>query len=262
MTDLRVSLVQTHLHWEDKAANYQHLESRLKGLEGQTDLILLPEMFTTGFSMAASRLAEPLPGPTLRWMQRMARQTDAVLTGSFIAEDDGGYYNRLVWMRPDGSWAHYDKRHLFTLAGEQHHYRPGKCQQLMEIKGWKVMPLICYDLRFPVWSRNTMHYDLLLYVANFPARRRLAWKSLLQARAIENQAYTIGLNRVGYDGNDIYYAGDSLCFDAVGELQCHLAHIEQVFTLTLEAAQQRTLRQRFQFLPDRDSFQLEGLEGV
>jgi len=262
MTDLRISLVQTYIHWEDKASNFRLFEKHLAGLAGQTDLILLPEMFTTGFTMAASRLAEPLPGPTLHWMQRMARSTDAVLAGSYIAKDDGGYFNRLLWMRPDGSWAHYDKRHLFTLAGEHEHFQAGERQLLVELKGWQIMPLICYDLRFPVWSRNTMHYDLLLYVANFPARRRLAWKSLLQARAIENQAYTIGLNRVGRDGNDIYYAGDSMCFDAVGEVLCHLAHTEQVVTLTLDAAHQGALRERFQFLPDRENFQMAGLKNA
>ncbi len=260
MKKLRTSLVQVGLEWEDKQTNLVRLKDRLQALSGQTDLVVLPEMFTTGFSMDPARLAEPLPGPTLEWMRERAAGLDAVVTGSFIATEGKGYYNRLIWMRPDGSWEHYDKRHLFTLAGEQHHYQPGKRRLTIDLKGWKVLPLICYDLRFPVWSRNAEDYDLLIYVANWPARRRHAWRTLLQARAIENQAYTIGVNRVGADGNGVYHSGDSTLVDAGGEALCSLAHEESILTLTLDLEKQREFREKFQFLPDRDIFHIEGVD--
>ncbi len=256
MEELRITTIQSTLHWEDPAANRRDFARKIAPLRGQTDLILLPEMFTTGFTMAAERLAEPMEGPTLDWMREQAAGSGAVLTGSLIVREEAGCYNRLVWMRPDGSHDFYDKRHLFTLAGEQHHYLPGRRRLLVELKGWKVLPLICYDLRFPVWSRNVDDYDLLLYVANWPERRSHAWRSLLTARAIENQAYTIGLNRVGKDGNDIYYSGDSMVVEYSGALRYHIAHAENAFTTTLSGKAQREFRQKLAFLPDRDAFQL------
>lgn len=255
MENLRVSLIQTYLHWEDKAANLQQLDEKLTPLAGHTDLVILPEMFTTGFSMNPAKLAEAMDGSTMQWLTAKAQQLDAVITGSFIAQENGQYFNRLVWMRPDGSYATYDKRHLFTYAEEHHHYTPGDNRVLMELKGWKILPLICYDLRFPVWSRNTDDYDLLIYVANFPERRSYAWKSLLAARAIENQAFTIGVNRVGNDGNDIYYAGDSCLIDYSGQVIHQVSHLENAFTTTLSYANQVEFRKRFAFLQDRDQFE-------
>lgn len=252
--DLRVTLVQTFLHWENQSSNLAELGARLAPLAGKTDLVILPEMFTTGFSMNAAALAEGMGGNTVKWMRQMAQSFDAVITGSFIAEEDGRYFNRLVWMPPEGPYASYDKRHLFTLAGEQNYYQAGRSLLTVELKGWKIRPLICYDLRFPVWSRNTDDYDLLIYVANFPERRRKAWQSLLVARAIENQAYTIGVNRVGKDGNDIYYSGDTLLVDYDGEVRFHCADEETIHTQTLAYQQQQDYRRKFAFLADRDSF--------
>ncbi len=260
MTDLRVTLVQSDLHWEDKAANLRQFTEKLNGLAGVTSLVVLPEMFTTGFTMNAGPLAEPTDGPTLDWMRQQAHQLDAVVTGSIIARENGNYYNRLLWVRPDGTYQKYDKRHLFTLAEEQHTYTPGQERLLVELKGWTVLPLICYDLRFPAWSRNLEDYHLLLYVANWPEMRRRAWQSLLAARAIENQAYTIGLNRVGKDGKDFPYTGDSSVFDFAGEELLHLAQAEGVFTLRLSFEAQEAFRRKLPFLADRDGVRIEGMK--
>jgi len=260
MEDLRLTLIQSALQWEDPAANRRHFARRIAALVGQTDLILLPEMFTTGFTMEAQRLAESMDGPTLHWLREQAAGSGAVVTGSLIVGTEAGYYNRLIWMQPDGHYVYYDKRHLFTLAGEQRHYRPGRRRVIVEWKGWKVLPLICYDLRFPVWSRNSDDYDLLLYVANWPERRAHAWRSLLAARAIENQVYTAGLNRVGKDGNDIYYSGDSMLVDYAGATRYQIAHAEDVFTIRLSREAQQAFRRRLAFLPDQDAFQLTGIE--
>lgn len=259
--DLRVTLVQTFLHWEQKAANLANLGVRLALLAGKTDLVILPEMFTTGFSMNARQLAENMQGPTVAWMQQMAEDLNAVVTGSFIAEEDGNYYNRLVWMQPDGRYATYDKRHLFTLAGEHNHYRAGQSAPDFAWQGWKIRPLICYDLRFPVWSRNTSDYDLLIYVANFPEKRRHAWQSLLVARAIENQAYTIGVNRVGKDGKDIYYTGDSQVVDYDGQVIFHRADEEIIQTMEISYEAQQAYRRKFAFLADRDHFSIDNING-
>lgn len=259
MNNLRVSLVQSHLAWEDPAANREQLASKIAGLAGATDLIILPEMFSTGFTMSAEKLAEPMGGPTFAWLSDQARQSEAVITGSIIAREDGECYNRLIWMRPDGGFEYYDKRHLFTLAGEQNHYAPGRNRLIVELRGWRICPLICYDLRFPVWSRNTADYDLLLYVANWPERRAHAWRSLLCARAVENQAYTIGVNRVGEDGNGVIYAGDSSLYDYAGRLLYQSAHLEDVFTAHLEKAPQEQFRSKYRFLADRDTFELPGI---
>lgn len=257
MENLRITLLQTFLHWEDKAANLRQFDQKLAPLAGKTDLIILPEMFTTGFSMNAAALAEGMQDRTMLWLTQKAATLQAVITGSFIAEQDGKFFNRLVWMRPDGSYDTYDKRHLFTYAQEHHHYTPGNERLLVELKGWKILPLVCYDLRFPVWSRNVQDYDLLLYVANFPERRSHAWKSLLVARAIENLAYTIGVNRVGNDGNDIYYAGDSVVLNFAGQSLYQISHLEDIFTTTLSYQALQEFRQRFAFLNDRDDFTIK-----
>jgi len=258
MENLRVSLLQAELAWEDKTANLRRFDEKIEALTATTDLILLPEMFTTGFSMNAPALAESMDGPTMQWLAGQAAKSRAVVAGSFIALEKGRYYNRFVWMRPDGSWAVYDKRHLFAYAGEDRTYSPGEKRLMVELKGWKICPLICYDLRFPVWSRNTENYDLLLYVANFPERRRQAWTALLTARAIENQAYTIGVNRVGKDGQDIAYSGDSCVVDYEGNTLYHLAEVEDVHTLELSADAQQAFREKFPFLKDQDVFRYGG----
>lgn len=253
---LRITTIQTSLFWENKAANLEMFDRKLKSLKGQTDIIILPEMFTTGFSMSPIPLAESMEGKTMQWLAQKAAACQAVVTGSFIAKEGDNYFNRLVWMQPDGNFETYDKRHLFTLAGEQHHYTAGTKKLIVEWQGWKICPLICYDLRFPVWSRNVEDYDLLIYVANFPERRQHAWKSLLIARAIENQSYTIGVNRVGTDGNDIYYSGDSTVVDYEGKILQQASHVEASFTTSLSLEKQQTFRKKLQFLSDRDKFYL------
>ncbi len=254
MQDLRISLIQTDLAWEKPAENRVLLSEKLAPLAGNTDLVVLPEMFPTGFSMNAADLAEPSDGPTLAWLRQQAAVLDAVVTGSYIAEEDGFFFNRLAWVFPDGTSKYYDKKHLFTLAGEHHHYTAGAERLIVSYLGWRICPLICYDLRFPVWSRNTENFDLLLYVANWPDRRRQAWRHLLAARAIENQVYTAGVNRVGLDGNEIYYSGDSSLIDFAGEQHFHCAHREAVFTATLSYSEQQTFRRKLPFLNDRDLF--------
>jgi len=260
MENLSITLVQSKLIWEDPKANRRHLGEKMAGLAGETDLIILPEMFSTGFTMAAENLAEPMQGPTLDWLSVQSRQTGAVVTGSIIVREGENCYNRLIWMRPDGSHAYYDKRHLFTLAGEHQHYAAGQQRLSVELRGWRICPLICYDLRFPVWSRNTTDYDLLLYVANWPERRTRAWRSLLCARAIENQAYTVGVNRVGEDGNEVYYAGHSSLYDYAGQRLYETAHLENVFTTRLSKEPLQQFRRKFRFLADRDTFELPGMK--
>jgi predicted amidohydrolase len=254
MENLRVTLVQSYLHWEDKTANLQQFTEKLAPLAGHTDLVILPEMFSTGFSMQPAKLAESMDGTTVQWLQAQAQKLNAAITGSFIAQENKHYFNRLVWMRPDGTYETYDKRHLFTYADEHLHYTAGTQHLLVELHGWKILPLICYDLRFPVWSRNTQNYDLLIYIANFPERRNHAWKSLLLARAIENQAYTVGVNRVGNDGNDIAHSGDSCLIDYNGQVLHQVSHLENSFTTTLSHSTQIDFRKRFAFLQDRDKF--------
>ena len=257
MPDLTVSLVQTELHWEDKARNLDRLGGILSTIPFSTDLIVLPEMFTTGFSMNAAALAEPVDGPTVDWMREKAADRACVLTGSLIISEGGRFYNRLVWMNPDGSFSHYDKRHLFRMEGEHRTFAAGSRRLLVEIKGWRVCPLICYDLRFPVWSRNRGDYDALLYVANWPRARIGAWKSLLKARAIENQAYVIAVNRVGVDGKGITYSGGSGVYDPRGRKLSRLrAGEDRVETLTVSRALLDDYRAGFQVSLDADDFEL------
>ncbi len=222
MEDLKIAYIQTTLHWQNVALNLSHFSSKLAEITEQVDVIVLPEMFTTGFTMKTIGLAEKQDGIALKWMQEVAKDKNAVVTGSLIFQEGKLFYNRLIWMQPDGKYKTYDKRHLFRMAGEQNEYAAGAERLVEQVKGWNICPLICYDLRFPVWSRNKIHndqydYDVLIYVANWPERRSFAWKSLLVARAIENQSYLIGLNRVGEDGNGINYSGDSVALNYLGE---------------------------------------------
>jgi predicted amidohydrolase len=255
MQDLKVTLVQANLIWEDKEKNLTHLSELLQSIEN-TDLIILPEMFSTGFSMHAQLLAEQMDGESILWMENAAMEKQCVITGSLIIKDENKYCNRLIWMQPDGNYKIYDKRHLFTLAQEQNTYSAGKEILITELNGWKICPLVCYDLRFPVWSRNTADYDLLIYVANWPDVRIYTWNHLLIARAIENQCYVAGVNRVGTDGNNFYHSGHSTVIDPMGERLFETAHDEGVQTITLSKARLNEIRTRLPFLLDRDEFEI------
>jgi omega-amidase len=262
MSTLTVTTIQPDLQWEDKTANLRRLEEKIDGIATPTELVILPEMFSTGFSMRPELFAEPMDGPTVNWMQTIATRKKIILTGSIIIQEEGKYYNRMIWMLPNGQYGYYDKRHRFAFAGENEHYSAGHKRLVASVKGWKILLQVCYDLRFPVWSRQVVQdglpeYDLVIYVANWPQRRSLAWKTLLQARAIENQAYVIGVNRVGNDGNNIAHSGDSMIIDPLGEILYHEADKEDVFTLTLQKDQLETTRQRFPFWKDADHFNIE-----
>ena len=256
MQNLNVAIVQTHLHWEDKKANLLLFDTYISTLkEKKLDVIVLPEMFTTGFSMQPKKFAErETESDTLRWMQQKAKATNAALCGSFMVEENTNYYNRLYWVKPDGHFFSYNKRHLFSLAKEDEHYTAGVEKIIVEWRGWKICPLICYDLRFPVWSRNTENYDLLIYVANWPERRAHPWQSLLVARAIENQSYCIGVNRTGFDGNQIYHSGDSSIIDFEGNILYQKKDENDIFIVSLSLQNQMGFRQDFPFLKDKDSF--------
>ncbi|GAB4358957.1 MAG: amidohydrolase [Gammaproteobacteria bacterium] len=254
MPDLRVTLVQSALHWHDIGANLDRFSTLLGDLRGKSDLVILPEMFTTGFTMEAAQNAETMEGSGVRWLAEQAALLGATITGSLVIEENGAFYNRLVWMRPDGSFETYDKRHLFRMAEEHHHYTPGDRRLVVELKGWRICPLVCYDLRFPVWSRNREDYDLLLYVANWPRRRRRHWNALLTARAIENLCYVAGVNRIGKDGNDIEYAGDSTVVSPQGESLAKLTGTECVLTLSLSREALTDYRKRFPAHLDADRF--------
>lgn len=257
MTDfLRVTIVQADLIWENIQANLRHFEYLLDGLDGKTDLVLLPEMFTTGFSMNPKELAEPLHGPTFAWLVAFAKKTGAAVAGSIICREADFFYNRLLFVRPDGTFSQYDKRHLFTLAGEDKVYEPGQENITIEWRGWKLRPQICYDLRFPVWSRNVDAYDLLFYVANWPRPRREAWRGLLAARAIENQAFCIGVNRCGADPKDNEYTGDSSVYDYAGHLITQISGQEGLQTVQLDKSEQDRFRAKLNFLADRDRFEI------
>jgi predicted amidohydrolase len=311
MSSLTITTIQTGLKWEDKTANLGHFEARIGALREPTELVILPEMFSTGFSMQPERLAEKMDGPTLSWMADVAARKRIILTGSVIIEENKHYYNRLVWMLPNGQYGYYDKRHRFAYAGEDEHYTAGARRLVASVKGWRVLLLVCYDLRFPVWSRQKpkepaenpaegprpgspaagpqpgspaagpqpgsatagpagsaneppaaaegpdLEYDLLLYVANWPERRAHAWKTLLQARAIENQCYVAGVNRIGNDGHDIHHSGDSMIIDPLGETLYHAGAKDETFTLTLQKDDLTKVRQRFPFWRDADHFSIE-----
>jgi len=256
MENLKISLFQGYLFWENIDKNLQNIGLRLSGgIREKTDLIVLPEMFSTGFTMNATQLAEPMNGKTMHWMHKIAKQFDCVVTGSIIITEEGKCYNRLIWMRADGSYNFYDKRHLFTLAKEQDTYTAGKKKLIVDLKGWKICPVVCYDLRFPVWLRNVnAAYDLLIVVANWPEKRALHWRTLLPARAVENQAYVIGLNRVGHDGNEVYHSGDSTCISPYGNVIYYKRDEEDVYTFTITADELEKTRRTLPFLKDADTF--------
>ena len=255
--NLKTALLQVDLVWEDIEANKKQFEEKIAQLSDDVDLIILPEMFTTGFSMNAENLAEPSEGPSFEWMQKMASEKDAAVTGSIITSEKGLFYNRLYFVFPDGSSEIYDKKHTFTLAKENETYASGKEKLVVTYKDWKICPLVCYDLRFPVWARNTEDYDLLIYVANWPAPRVHAWDILLQARAIENMSYCIGVNRVGRDGKDLDYVGHSAVYDSLGKRvsknTSETAFSEEVI---LQKDHLNETRSQLRFLQDRDKFTL------
>lgn len=259
MANLRVSLVQTDLVWENPTANCAQLEEKLASLAGQTDVIVLPEMFATGFSMTESG-AEIGRGPALQWMQLQANRLGALVVGSLKVKHGSSFYNRLYAVEPSGTYTAYDKRHLFRMGDEHEFYQAGDQQVIVTYKGWKLALFICYDLRFPVWSRNVgMVYDAAIYVANWPAPRANAWRTLLQARAIENLAYVIGVNRVGTDANDLAYAGDSLLVDFKGGLVLDLKAEDQILTAEMSASELADFRAKFPAHLDADSFSLSSL---
>lgn len=253
---LDIALVQTTLAWHDRTANLQHFDELLEQARG-ADLIILPEMFTTGFSMDSAGQAEPEQGPTSKWLRAQAEKFAAVITGSVIIQAaDGSYRNRLLWAQPDGQILHYDKRHLFRMADEHAHYTAGSEQAVFEVKGWRVRPLICYDLRFPVWSRDAETTDLLVYTANWPGARRLHWNRLLPARAIENLCYVAAVNRVGTDGKGFAYTGDSQVLDFQGETLLCAGELDGVVRAILSAGDLASYRERFPAFRDADGFSL------
>ena len=255
---LITAIIQANLAWEDVGKNLDLFSEKIQLIDEDVDLIVLPEMFSTGFSMNAKNLAEPPQGTAFKWMREIAQKRNAAVTGSLIVQENAKFYNRLYFVFPDTSFEVYDKRHTFTLAGEDQTYTAGNKRLIVEYKGWKICPLICYDLRFPVWARNTEEYDLLIYVANWPETRINAWDILLQARAIENMSYCIGVNRTGLDGNNFRHNGHSCVYDSLGKslFKNDLA-TEFTQVVGLEKLHLTETREKLKFLQDRDNFNLK-----
>lgn len=258
MENLNIALLQADLIWENIEENLKQFENKIVQIDIKVDLIILPEMFSTGFSMNAKNLAESSNGSTLKWMQRLAGEKNAAITGSIIVEENNKYYNRLYFVFPDKTFKKYDKHHTFTLAKEHEIYTAGTERLIVNYKGWKICPLVCYDLRFPVWARNTEDYDLLIYVANWPKTRIHAWDVLLQARAIENMSYCVGVNRTGLDGNNHEYVGHTAAYDCLGK-EMFTMETEAEFTkvVTLDKNHLLETRGKLKFLQDRDVFSLK-----
>ncbi len=255
MTDLTVTLIQADLAWEDKQANIKAFDKKIRSITDKSDLIILPEMFTTGFSMNADNLAETMDGPTVQWMSDTARMSDSNLVGSIIVSEKDHFFNRLIWVRPDGNLMTYDKRHLFRYADEHHTYHAGTRHLTISLNGWRIRPFICYDLRFPVWTRNSEKgYDLAIFVANWPQPRAAHWQTLLKARAIENQSFVVGVNRVGKDGIGHNYQGDSAVINPTGEVLFHAAHQEAIHTCRLSYQHLVNYRDGFPALTDAEQF--------
>ena len=265
MSSITITLVQTQLFWEQKEANLRLLEEKINQLQQPTHVIVLPEMFNTGFSMRPQLLAEEMNGSTVEWMKRIAAEKRVILTGSLMVKEpveapagSFRYYNRLVWMLPNGQCGVYDKRHLFGYAGEDQHFTPGNRRLVASVNGWRFHLQVCYDLRFPVWARQQStaepEYDVLLYVANWPERRKQAWRTLLQARAIENQCYVVGVNRVGADGNGIDHSGNSMVVDPMGDILYEKEQEEDLHTITLSKEHLLEVRSKLPFLKDADDF--------
>jgi len=267
--NLNCVAIQSGLYWEDKEANLHQFSEKLRAYTEHADVFILPEMFSTGFTMNAEKFAEPAHGPTYQWMLDHAKSKHAAITGSIIVEEGGKYYNRMIWVNPDGTSFSYNKRHLFRMAGEDKHYAPGDKRVIIEFKGWKICLMVCYDLRFPVWSRNQFRsgegkmeseaeYDVLIYVANWPERRNFAWKTLLAARAIENLAYVIGVNRIGNDGNFVYHTGDTSVINYRGEIMKQgIISAEEMIPASLSMQDLQQFRKSFPAGLDADRFAIE-----
>lgn len=254
---MKIALIQTSLIWENPIENRSHLAQKITGFMEDVDLIVLPEMFSSGFTMNPKAVAETMQGETIAWLQHLAKAKDCAITGSLVIEENGNYYNRLVFVFPTGEIKTYDKRHLFSLAGENECYTAGKDKLVLEYKGYKICPLICYDLRFPVFSRNVENYDVLLYVANWPKPRVNAWDILLKARSVENMCYTIGVNRIGKDHNHHEYVGHTQVIDFLGEYVLEPQEADAVFIVELNKAKLLQTRSKLAFLDDRDKFILQ-----
>lgn len=254
---MKIAILQAPLAWENPVANRINFEETINTIEEKVDLIVLPEMFTSGFTMHSHLVAEPMQGETMVWLQQLAKAKNVAITGSLVITDKGNCYNRLVFVFPSGEVQFYDKRHLFTLAGEDKKYKAGKEKVIIDYLGWKICPLICYDLRFPVFSRNVETYDVLLYVANWPDTRINAWDALLKARAVENMCYTIGVNRIGVDANHHIYNGHSQVQDYLGRAIIEPQESEGVFVAALDKNALVETRQKLGFLNDRDDFEIK-----
>ena len=254
---LKIALIQSDLIWENPGQNRINFAQKIKDIGVPVDLILLPEMFTSGFTMNPQHLAETMQGESIKWLKEIAKHTNSAVGGSLVIEEEGHYFNRFVFVKPDGSIEKYDKRHTFTLAGEHKVYQKGQEKIIISYKGWKLCPMVCYDLRFPVWARNKEHYDLLIYVANWPKPRISAWDALLKARAIENMSYCIGVNRIGKDGNSCEYSGHSAVYDGLGEALISFDEDQEATELvTLNKTHLTDIRNKLHFLDDKDDFNL------
>ncbi len=257
-----IKTVQPDLIWEDKETNMNRLRMLADQTEEQVDIIVFPEMFTTGFTMHSMKYAEETSGATYQWMQELAQRNNCAVTGSYIIREKNKVFNRLLFVDENGSSVSYDKRHLFGFEGESEHYSPGNERKIITYRGWRILPQICYDLRFPVWSRNRNDYDLMINVANWPESRKDVWMTLLKARAIENQVYVVGVNRIGIDGNGISYSGDTLVFDPKGNtLLSSLSYKESVDIVAINLQELLRFRNKFQVWKDADKFSLEN-EGI
>jgi omega-amidase len=254
---MKIALIQTTLIWENPKENRTLLQEKINSISQYIDIIVLPEMFTSGFTMNPKKVAETMQGETIAWLKETAKSKNCAITGSLVIVENGKFYNRLVFVFPDGKIENYDKRHLFTLAGEQEVYTAGKTRLIVDYKGFKICPLICYDLRFPVFSRNTQNYDLLIYVANWPKVRIKAWDILLQARAIENMSYVVGVNRVGLDGNNHEYLGHSQCIDFLGNSIIEPKDSEFIFYTEVDKNSLMETRKKLAFLEDQDLFEFK-----
>ena len=257
MQNLKIAAIQSALYWEDITANLANFEEKIEQIEHEPHLILLPEMFNTGFSMNSKALAEPMNHTTFKWLKMIAEKTKAVIVGSYIVVENNQYFNRLVWMRPDNTFETYDKRHLFRMGGENEYFSAGKSRKVITLNGWNICPLICYDLRFPVWARNRKNeYDLLIYVANWPQPRAHVWSNLLVARALENQSFVVGLNRVGTDGMGLSYSGDSAIIDFKGYTITTKKIEEDLLFAELSKKELTDFREKFPAYLDADEFEI------
>lgn len=254
MRDLKITLIQPDIIWENPRANWDKYAQWIEQIE-ETDVIILPEMFTTGFSMKPEKLKETMDGESVNWMKKIAAEKDAAVLGSLIIEKNEQIFNRALWVFPDGKIQAYDKRHLYTMGQEHLHYSPGRKKTIIHFKGWKFCPLICYDLRFPVWARNTEDYDVLIYMASWPSARHHVWKNLLISRAIENQSYCFGVNRTGTDGTGLNYLGDSACVSPKGFAE-FMGENESIKTFRISYAELHEFRKKFPLLNDRDNFNI------